>query len=166
MVSKKSRDRNKPRRTPNRRRRKLAIPLVIALCVGIAVAGYLLLSNRLATESDRSGQLSTSASGPEGYQRLIGRWLRPDGGYVIEIRSVETDGTLQAAYFNPRPINVSQARAFQKDGKPRVFIELRDAGYPGATYDLTYNAQQDMLTGVYFQPAVRQSFDVVFVRTQ
>jgi len=46
----------------------------------------------------------------------------------------------------------------------QVFIELRDTGYPGSTYTLIYNLQQDMLTGIYYQAAVNQSFEVVFVR--
>ena len=45
-----------------------------------------------------------------------------------------------------------------------MFIELRDVNYPGATYNLTYNPKRDQLRGVYYQPAVRQSFDVVFIR--
>jgi hypothetical protein len=45
------------------------------------------------------------------FRPLIGRWQRTDGGYVIEIKRVATDGTMQAAYFNPRPINVSRATA-------------------------------------------------------
>jgi hypothetical protein len=42
--------------------------------------------------------------------------------------------------------------------------ELRDLNYPGATYNLTYDPGSDQLRGVYFQPALNQSFDVAFVR--
>jgi hypothetical protein len=96
--------------------------------------------------------------------RVTGRWQRTEGGYVIDIRGVETDGRLQAAYFNPRPINVSKAMVAESGGALRVFVELRDAGYPGATYSLTYDAQADRLFGLYTQPAAGQTFDVVFVR--
>jgi hypothetical protein len=41
---------------------------------------------------------------------------------------------------------------------------FRAPGYPGTTYTLTYDRQRDQLAGVYFQAAVGQSFDVVFVR--
>lgn len=85
---------------------------------------------------------------------------------MIDIRGVESDGRLQAAYFNPRPINVSKAMAADSGGALRVFIELRDTGYPGATYSLTYDRQADRLIGLYTQPAARQTFDVVFVRTR
>jgi hypothetical protein len=40
---------------------------------------------------------------------LRGRWVRPDGGYVIEIREAQAGGGPDAAYLNPRPINVSRA---------------------------------------------------------
>jgi len=71
---------------------------------------------------------------------------------------------LKAAYFNPRPIHVSQARLTVVDKEPQVFIELRDAGYPGASYALTYHPEQDMLAGLYYQPTAGQSFEVIFVR--
>jgi len=100
----------------------------------------------------------------ERFQILIGRWRRPDGGYVLEIYRVEPGGRLQAAYFNPRSIHVSQARAEQKEGKVQVFIELKDVGYPGATYTLTLDAEQGVLAGSYFQPTAGQSFAVVFYR--
>ena len=111
----------------------------------------------------------TGASPPpprlrQGFDRLQGRWQRPDGGYVLEIRSIDANGKMAAAYFNPRPINVSQAEAALDGTTIKVFIELRDVNYPGATYHLTYDAEKDQLQGVYFQPALQQKFDVFFVR--
>jgi hypothetical protein len=98
------------------------------------------------------------------FNRLKGCWFRPDGGYVIEIREIDNRGKMVTAYFNPRPINVSRAEASQEEGIIKIFIELRDTNYPGATYNLTYDSGSDQLRGVYFQPALQQSFDVVFVR--
>jgi hypothetical protein len=98
------------------------------------------------------------------FDSLKGRWLRPDGGYVIDIRDVDASGKIDAGYFNPRPINVSQAEASREGDTTKVFIELRDVNYPGATYNLTYDFERDQLRGVYYQPALRQSFDVVFIR--
>ena len=69
-----------------------------------------------------------------------------------------------AAYFNPRPINVSQAEAALDGNTLKVFIELRDVNNPGATYHLTYDPGSDQLRGVYFQPVLQQSFEVYFVR--
>ena len=38
---------------------------------------------------------------------IQGRWIRTDAPYVIEL-SHSQDGSLQAAYFNPRPIHVGK----------------------------------------------------------
>jgi len=97
-------------------------------------------------------------------QKLVGRWLRPDGGYVLEIKSVAPDGKLTATYLNPRAINVSQAEARKDAGAVKVFVELRDQNYPGCTYTLTYDPEHDVLAGVYFQAALGEKFDVGFER--
>ena len=99
-----------------------------------------------------------------GVQQLKGKWLRPDGGYVIDVRTVEDSGTMDVAYFNPRPINVFKAEASQEGATTKVFLELRDVHYPGSTYTLTYDAASDQLKGVYYQAALQQRFGVVFVR--
>lgn len=98
------------------------------------------------------------------YRPLVGRWQRTDGGYVIEIKRVATDGTMQAAYFNPRPINVSRATASEFKEHLKVEVELRDTGYPGSSYTLLYDPDKDALLGFYFQAVQKQNFDVVFVR--
>jgi hypothetical protein len=97
---------------------------------------------------------------------LKGRWLRPDGGYVLDIREIRADGGMDVAYLNPRPINVGFAKATREGSKLTVFVELRAPNYPGSTYTLTYDAKRDELRGVYFQAVQKQNFDVVFVRTK
>lgn len=97
-------------------------------------------------------------------ERLVGRWLRSDGGYVLEIRRAEPDGRLDAAYLNPRSIHVAQAEWRREGGSLTVFIELRDVNYPGSTYRLAFTPEQDRLAGRYFQALERQTFDVMFVR--
>jgi hypothetical protein len=99
-----------------------------------------------------------------GVQQLKGKWRRPDGGYVIDVRTVEDDGTMDVAYFNPQPIKVSRAKAVQEGATTKVFLELRDVHYPGSTYTLRYDPASDQLKGVYYQAALQQRFDVVFVR--
>jgi len=126
------------------------------------------IAHALQTTSDCAAQskkeTETETMGKAGFEALKGRWLRPDGGYIIQIRSVEGNGKIDAGYFNPQPINVSRAHATRENGKLKVFIELRDAGYPGSTYTLTYDPNEDVLRGVYFQAAVRQNFDIYFTR--
>jgi hypothetical protein len=100
----------------------------------------------------------------QGFEKLEGRWRRADGGYVLDIRKVRPDGALDAAYLNPRPINVSKARATRDGATVRVFVELRAPNYPGSTYTLTYDSKRDELYGVYYQAVEGRSFDVVFAR--
>jgi uncharacterized protein (DUF2147 family) len=103
------------------------------------------------------------AAKPE-FLKLVGKWERPDGGYVLEIKGVDGEGKLEAAYANPNPIHVSRAMAFQKDGGTQVFVELRDTGYPGCTYSLKFDPKSDQLYGEYFQASMEQTFNVTFAR--
>jgi hypothetical protein len=98
------------------------------------------------------------------FEKLQGRWQRADGGYVIDIRSVQADGAIRAAYYNPRPINVAKSEASLEDGVVKIVLELRDVNYPGSTYHLAYDAAGDRLIGTYFQAVERATFDVSFAR--
>jgi hypothetical protein len=98
--------------------------------------------------------------------KLVGKWERPDGGYVLEIKSVDASGKADAAYYNPNPIKVSRAAAWRDKGASKLVVELRDEGYPGCTYTLEYNPQTDQLFGQYFQAAQQQTYEVVFARLQ
>jgi len=100
------------------------------------------------------------------FQKLEGRWQRGDGGYILDILGVDADGRLKAAYFNPKPINVSRAEASMPGDTPSVFVELRDTNYPGSTYQLSYDPATDRLRGTYFQAALRESYEVVFGRVK
>ena len=128
------------------RRRWPLIAVTILAAVGIVSAIVLLQGER------------------PGFETLIGRWLRLDGGYILEIRTVDPSGKIDALYLNPRPINISKAEAMRDGSKLNVLVELRAPNYPGSTYTLVYDREQDQLHGTYFQAALRQSFDVQFVR--
>ncbi|MFZ0726231.1 MAG: hypothetical protein WAM61_10610 [Desulfobacterales bacterium] len=101
-----------------------------------------------------------------GFDILRGRWVRPDGGYVITIRGVEPDGKLDAAYANPQPLPVAEARASRDNKAIKLFFELRAGGYNGSTYTLTYDPANDVLYGVYYQAVARQKFNVYFERAK
>ena len=82
-------------------------------------------------------------------QFLKGRWLRPDGGYVIEIRQVDADGQLDARYFNPSPIRVVAAKAECLDASKcgedlecRAEIDKHQAWAQGAANGFCWRAQQ------------------------
>jgi hypothetical protein len=147
----------------------ISIKWVILIVACMAGAAGLIIYQFRPTESV---QMSVSAAGQSKsgptveFDQLIGRWLRPDGGYIIDIRNISSGGKMEAAYFNPRPIKVSRAEVSRVKGGLEVFVELRDTGYPGSTYTLTYNPQQDMMIGIYFQATIGQSFEVIFVRAK
>jgi len=143
--------------------RRVALTVAaLAVVVGGAVAGFLLLRG---DRSARDVSLPTSETAPgAGLTGLEGRWQRPDGGYVLEIRKVYPSGVADAAYYNPNPIRVAQATATGDPSSATVFVELQDVNYPGSTYTLTYDPRRDVLEGIYYQAMLDQSFDVVFVR--
>ena len=100
------------------------------------------------------------------YGRLEGKWLRSDGGYVLELRDVNSEGTLKAAYFNPQPINVGNAEWRSMDDHIKVLVKLQDVNYPGSTYMLVYDPGNDRLLGYYYQAVTKETFEVVFVRKE
>jgi uncharacterized protein (DUF2147 family) len=98
------------------------------------------------------------------FEKLVGRWQRQDGGYVLDIRSISPEGKAEAGYYNPNPITVARAEAFRQEDALTLFVELRAPNYPGSTYRLVYDAAHDALVGSYFQALQGQTFDVAFVR--
>jgi len=105
-----------------------------------------------------------SQSAKEGHKELTGNWVRPDGGYTLVIKNIRFDGSIEAYYLNPNPINVSEARLTTASGKINIFVELRDTGYPGSNYTLTYDKENDRLVGVYHHMVLNKKFDIYFVR--
>ncbi len=98
------------------------------------------------------------------YSQLVGKWVRGSGGYVLDIRNVQSDGKIEAAYLNPKPINISKAIANIKTGRMELFVELRDKYYPGSYYTLTYDSKMDRLIGVYHHLGIGQNMNVFFSR--
>jgi uncharacterized protein (DUF2147 family) len=138
--------------------KKLALHAVFLLLFTVS-GGFHALSKAAAAETMQS-------AGKNDEQRLLGHWVRPDGGYILELKEIGKEGNLKAAYFNPRPINVARADWKRKQGVITVFVELRDVNYPGSKYDLQYDPKTDRLKGTYFQAIQRQTFDVEFTRAK
>jgi hypothetical protein len=154
-----------------KKQRGFRIFFAVATIAAVAVVGVVFYGGERSEEGAKQEKVTSAeptrlkeAHGD--LNKLVGRWLRPDGGYIIEVRSISANGKLDAGYFNPRPINVSRAEASRRGADVRVFVELQDVGYPGSTYTLIYDPQPDVLRGVYFHAGLSQTFDVVFVRTQ
>jgi hypothetical protein len=99
-------------------------------------------------------------------EKLKGRWLRPDGGYILEIKQVDAQGRLEAAYFNPDPIMVTNAIAKMEGADVKLLVELSGQNYPGSRYELTFITAAGLMAGTYYQAATKQTFDVVFERAR
>jgi uncharacterized protein (DUF2147 family) len=133
-----------------------------ALAILLFTAAVMLKAAALAAAADAPKAAAPNVEA----KRLIGHWLRPDGEYILEINGIEKNGTLKAAYYNPRPINVHRAEFSRKDGALVVYIELRDVNYPGSKYNLKYDPVTDKLTGTYFQAVQGETYDVEFSRSK
>ena len=147
----------------SRIRRTSATLMATLLVVVFCMAGF---AERVAAAAAGKADTGKSSPAQTDFQRLEGRWVRPDGGYVLELRNVKKDGSLTAAYYNPRPIRVFRAEAGRKNGTITLFVELRDVNYPGSTYTLQYDPATDRLKGKYFQAVEKQTFDIDFVRAK
>ncbi|MGH8619044.1 MAG: hypothetical protein ACREUW_15235 [Burkholderiales bacterium] len=123
------------------------------------------LTTRLLLTAALAPALCPAAWG-QSFDGLKGRWIRPDGGYTVTIRSVEAGGKLDAVYANPNPLPFSAAQASREGGAIRVFLELRAGGYNGSNYTLTYDPGKDILRGTYFQAVAGQKYEVYFVRAR
>jgi hypothetical protein len=153
-----------PRRAspaPRRTDRRLVALVVLA---GAAALTFLLIPRASTRDSATAGQATTAPLEAGDNQALVGRWVRTDHPYVIDIRGMAPDGRLDVQYLNPRPINVSYATAVRRDGRLGVTIELNDQGYAGSLYSLTYEAGADRLVGTYRLPTRNEEFVVSFSR--
>ncbi len=113
----------------------------------------------------------SNAAGAEGissqrlnFELLKGEWLRTDGGYLIRVSDIKTNGQVKAEYFNPKPIHVAEATVSTQKDLMKLFIKLQDKGYQGSTYKLYYYAEKDALVGFYYQAAMDKTFEVIFLR--
>lgn len=144
----------------------LALALVLAGCKkspsteGASTAA----APAAAPAAETATKAAPAAAVPETVKKVVGRWVRADGGYVLELRNPELSGVIEAAYFNPKPIKVSRAVWMQGGAGLQIAVELNDVGYPGATYVLSHDVASDRLVGQYTQPAMQQSFDIEFIR--
>ena len=110
-------------------------------------------------------QNTVSSNGKSANKNLLaGDWVRTDASYLIKIIKVNFDGTLDAQYFNPKPINVGSATWEERHGSLTITVELRDVNYPGSIYTLSYLPDRDVLAGDYFQAVQNLNFYVEFIR--
>jgi hypothetical protein len=130
--------------------------------VSLSLLLFLAVLIACVPESREEGTVSTS-SGQES-PSIEGRWVRPDGGYILTVELREGDAPPEVAYYNPRPIQIANARLTQRGSSLRLFVEMQDRGYPGSYYDLSYDSDSDRLHGIYYQAMQKREYHVVFVR--
>jgi hypothetical protein len=163
-------------KSPSPPTRKEGIPrvkfivLMILVAAGLGFGAWKLTHSKTPPAPEPSTKVSennprtvAAVANPE-FQKLNGKWQRPDGGYVVEVKGVDNSGKMDVSYFNPKSIHVSKAQASREGTSTKVFIELRDVNYPGSTYNLIYDPKIDQLQGIYYQAALQQSYEVFFTR--
>jgi hypothetical protein len=100
-----------------------AVAFIVLAAVVVACLGLWWRANHpgAARPSMVSGQAEAAtqpaASDKPDFAKLKGKWQRPDGGYVLEVRGVADDGKIDAAYLNPNPINVARAATSYEAGQ-------------------------------------------------
>jgi hypothetical protein len=141
---------------------------VVLSGLGVAVACWV---GGCGKPAEKTGPAPAPAGGQQAvesvaieFEKLKGKWVRPDGGYVIEIRKLLPDNALEVGYFNPNPIHVGQAKLYKERGFTKVFVELQDVNYPGSTYTLIYDVANDLLRGIYYQATQQQEYQISFER--
>jgi hypothetical protein len=135
---------------------KKNIRYILPSILVLAVAAYIIFFTNSNNEVSSSKEIDNT--------RLIGNWIRTDADYQLRILEVLSNGTLQAQYLNPRPINVGKANWQESYGNLKIIVELQDVNYPGSTYTLNYLPDRDMLAGEYYQAVEGLTFYVEFNR--
>lgn len=101
----------------------------------------------------------------EASKMLTGKWLRNDGVYSIEIKSVNKDGSMKVAYFNPDPIEVGQSTWMFKDKKLHIEVVLLGP-YQKSIYKLNYDVNKKNLSGTFYQAVAQQTYNVSFKKVK
>ena len=138
--------------------------MVVAWAAAFALAWIVAGSAAAQGAAPVASGAAASPGATSRFDALKGSWVRPDGGYRIEIVGVASDGQIAATYFNPNRLPFAKALATMDGATLRAAFELQAGGYAGSTYDLAYDPASDRLKGIYYQAVVKQKFDVYFVR--
>jgi len=140
------------------RRHRIGALALLQGCLLACVASF--------AQGPAAGPVTTASAPQATFGVLVGRWVRPDGGYVIAIKAADATGKLDASYANPSPLPFYTAEATREGGTLKLYLELRAGGYNGSNYTLTYDPASDQLKGVYYQAVQRQKYEVAFTRAR
>ncbi len=137
---------------------------LLALVASLSFACQAAEPQASAAPPSASAAPPTPAATAPAAQKLVGRWLRSDSNYTIEVASVGADGSVEAKYLNPQPIRVSRAAWKADADRLFLFVELNDRGYPGNNYALLYDPGSDALAGEYRHLGLNETYEVAFSR--
>jgi hypothetical protein len=105
-------------------RRKLCLSISFLLLIGSEESAF--TQNTPPPREDRAAPAPAS---PSAFNALQGNWIRPDGGYVMVIKGIDSVGKLDATYFNPNlspsQLPFARAEAALNGGTLNLFFELR-----------------------------------------
>lgn len=146
-----------------RRTTGVAISVVVAVVIAVCV-WWRLDGTRLSVFSPTTSGISQVA--PAEFEKIRGKWVRPDGGYVLELKQSLPQNGLDAAYFNPNAIRVGKARLYKEGDQIKVYVEFDDVNYTGSHYTLIYDAETDQLNGLYYQATQQMTYEIFFTRME
>lgn len=131
--------------------KKKRILLLLAILIFIPVVWFFFLNKK-------GGEETVS-------NKLTGKWLRDDGKYTLEIKSVNDNGTLSVAYFNPKPIELGRTEWMMHKNKLHVLVELKGP-YILSNYQLVYDEETKRLVGTFFQTLEQETYSIYFERVK
>jgi len=161
----KQKNKSKGSQIPKSSTKNISRILIVAVLLLAVLAAYMFWPSAeiIPAENNITPVVASPLPAAE-KEKLVGRWQRADGGYIIELKNPTPEGLIEAGYFNPNPIHVGKSAWQNKDGRLMVMVELQDQNYPGSLYNLEYQSNVDKLTGTYFQAVERVSYNVEFIR--
>jgi hypothetical protein len=137
---------------------------IVTLMAAVSFVALAMAAAPISAQAPSVPGDTTAVQSANPFYVLVGKWERPDGGYLVTINSVSADGTIDASYANPSQLPFSKAQAKVDGIEIEVFLELTAGGYNGSTYTLHYDADSDVLRGIYYQANAKQQYNIYFER--
>ena len=89
--------------------------VLLAAAIVLSLGIWWWKSKSADNPSASNSAVANAANSSSEFQKLKGRWQRLDGGYIVEIKGVAGNGSIEAAYFNPQSIHVAKAEASKEN---------------------------------------------------
>lgn len=95
---------------------------------------------------------------------IKGNWEREGASDELHISKLLKNGGLEFTYSNSKLIFVEKAGWTNSSDVLRLFVIYRQEDKPGYSLSLNYDAEKDLLTGVYIDGSDNKSYNVIFRR--